>query len=255
MPTAFEITSIPFPEGSEIPRLVAECGGGISCLKYLDEEYLVHAGEARQDVLLVVKGSCLVQRAGAGAERRSGDELAVIEATPDAPMFVGETAYLSGGPRTASVRSSLNTWVLRMEPKHLDFIIDHFPDLTRTLCNQFAKRLKDTNAALSFLRERLAMEVTSSVAGMGEVLFDKGGPCDALYILADGTVELEGPDGFTELRAQGSEPCFLNAAAFLRQSPQTHTARATSVCMINAVALASREAAIRNFPQLVESIL
>lgn len=254
MPTPFEIASINFPQGSEVPRLVMESRGGIACLKYLDEEYIVRAGERRQEVFLIIKGSCLVQRDGAGEERRSGDELAVIEASPETPVFVGETAYLSGGPRTASVRSALNVWALRMEPAHLDFIIERFPGLTQNLCRQFAKRLKETNAALTSLRERMAMDVTHAVVGQGETLFYRGDNCESLYILVDGAVELEGDEGFTEVRPTGPEPCFLNAAAFARQGKQTHSARALTSSMLNTIPVSSRHAAIRNFPQLVDTL-
>jgi CRP-like cAMP-binding protein len=131
----------------------------------------------------------------------------------------------------------------------------HFPDLTRTLCGQFARRLRETNAALSQLRESLAMHVVNTVAGQGEQIFYKGDPCDALYVLADGAVELDGPGGFQEIRPSGHGPCFLNAAAFLRRGPHTHSARATTVSVLNTIPIASREAAIRNFPQLVDALL
>ena len=254
MPTPFDIASINFPQGSEVPRLVAESRGGITCLKFLDEEYLVRAGEQRQEVFLIVKGSCLVQREGASAERRSGDELAVIEASPEAPVFIGETAYLSGGPRTASVRSALSVWTLRMEPAHLDFIVERFPELTRTLCRQFAKRLKETNTALAILRERMAMDVGHTVAGQGEALFYRGDPCEALYILVDGAVELEGDEGFLEVRPSGAEPCFLNPAAFVRRGKQTHSARALTSAMLNTIPIASRHAVLRKFPQLADTL-
>lgn len=255
MPTPFDIASISFPDGSELPRLVAESHGGIECLKFLDEEYLLRAGEQRQDVFLIVKGSCLVQRDGATGPRRSGDELAIIEATPDAPVFVGETAYLAGGARTASVRSSLSVWALRMEPTHLDFIIARYPDLTRTLCRQFAQRLKETNAALAAVREQQAMNITTTIAGNGETIFYKGDPAEALYIVADGVVDLEGPNGFTEVRATSAGPAFLNPAAYLRGTANTHTAIASGTVYLNAISAASRHAAIRNFPQLVDSLL
>lgn len=255
MPTPFDIASINFPHGSEVPQLVMESRGGITCLKFLDEEYLVRAGEKRQEIFLIVKGSCLVQREGAGEDRRSGDELAVIEASPEAPVFIGETAYLSGGPRTASVRSALSVWALRMEPAHLDFIVERFPGLTQNLCRQFAKRLKETNAALAVLRERMAMDVGHTVAGQGESLFYRGDPCETLYILVDGAVELEGDEGFSEVRPTGSEPCFLNAAAFIRQGKQTHSARALGAAMLNTIPLSSRYATIRNFPQLIDTVI
>lgn len=255
MPTAFDIESIKFPQDSEVPRLVLESRGGIGCLKFLDEEYLVRAGEERQEVFLIVKGSCLVQRQGAGEERRSGDELAVIEATPENPVFIGETAYLAGGPRTASVRSALSVWALRMEPAHLDFIIARFPGLTRTLCKQFANRLKETNAALAQLREHLAMDISTSVLGQGEAIFYKGDPAETLYILVDGSVDLEGPEGFTVVQSGRPGPTFLNAADFLRGGKNACGAYAGSTVVLNVLPRASRDAAIRNFPQLVDALL
>lgn len=255
MPTAFDIASINFPQDSEVPRLVLESRGGIECMKFLDEEYLVRAGEQRQEVFLIIKGSCLVQREGAGEERRSGDELAVIEATPENPVFIGETAYLAGGPRTASVRSALSVWALRMEPAHLDFIIARFPTLTRTLCRQFANRLKETNAALAHMREQSAMEISTSVLGQGEAIYYKGDPVESLYLLVDGSVDLEGPEGFSVVQAGRPGPTFLNAADYLRGAKNSCGAYAGSTVVLNVIPAACRHAAIRNFPQLVDALL
>lgn len=254
MPTPFDLGTLALPEHAEVLRLVAECDG-IACQKFGDGEMLVRAGEPRQDVYLVLKGSCLVQRDGATSSHRSGDEIAVIEARPDAPVFVGETAYLADTPRTASVRAAMNVWALHMTPAHLDLILERFPDLTRKLCRQFAIRLKESNAALAHLREASAMRVDTVVASPGEPIYRAGDTVDALYMLIDGVVRIEDPDCSRELRPSHAAPCFLNAEAFLRRSPQTHTAHAVQPSMLNTIALDSRDAALRNFPGLVDALL
>jgi len=254
MPTPFDLGSLALPAQSEVVRLVDECEG-LACLKFGDGEMLVRAGEPRQDVYLVLKGSCLVQRDGATSSHRSGDELAVIEARPDAPVFVGETAYLANTPRTASVRAALNVWTLHMTPAHLDHIIAHYPALTRKLCLQFATRLKESNAALAHLREASAMSVDTIVASPGEPIYRAGDPVDALYLLIDGVVRLENAEGNQELRPSATAPSFLNAAAFLRRGLQTHTAHVVQPCVLNTIALESRDAALRNFPGLVDALL
>lgn len=255
MPNPFDLASIVLPPDSEVARLLAE-ESGVACVKFGDGEYLVRAGEPRQDVYLILRGSCLVQREGATSTHRSGDELAVIEARPDAPVFVGETAYLAATPRTASVRAAMNVWALHMRPEHLDHIIARYPQLTRTLCRQFATRLAESNAALARLREASAMPVAVEMAEPGAVIFQAGEPGTTLYLLIDGAVRLEHADGTHEdLRPSPVSPCFLGAAAFLRRSTHPHTARALHACVFNTVDTAHRDAALRNFPALIEALL
>lgn len=254
MPCPFDLASMAFPDESEVTRLVSECAD-MACLKYSDGEFLVRAGEPRQDVYLILKGSCLVQRDGATSSHRSGDELAIIEARPELPVFVGETAYLADTPRTASVRAAMNVWALHMTPAHLDLIIERFPGLTRTLCRQFATRLKESNAALARLREASAMAVETQVLNPGDRVFQVGDAVEALYLLIDGVVRLEGPEGAVEMRPSPADPSFLNAVPYLRRAPETHTAYAVSACVLNAIAPDNREAVLRNFPALFEALL
>jgi len=254
MPQPVSLDTLQLPGDSEVPALLAACPS-IALLKFSDNEFLTRAGEQRQEVYLVMRGSCLVQRAGAGEIRRPGDELAVFDATPESPVFVGEMAYLAGGPRTASVRSAMNVWALRLEPPHLDAIIAGFPALTQILCRQFARRLSETNATLERLSERHVMHTEHRFHQPGDLIFPAGIPADGLYQLVDGEVSLTPPSGAAQtLEATGPTPCMLNARAYFRALPNDAEARALGTCMLVVIAPESRLAAVRNFPELVLSL-
>jgi len=194
MPDTYSVTDVSLPENSEIPALL-RAFPEIRPVRFRNDEFLMRAGDTCLEIFLLLRGGCLVQHPGAPAGRAPGHDLAVLEATPDAPVFAGEMAYLGNGRRSASVRSVLSTWALRLEPRHIDAIIEGYPCLTRILCRQFALRLQETDEALHLFQTECVMDLKHVFLAPGERLFDRDTPADMLYQLIEGRLRLRGADG------------------------------------------------------------
>ncbi|MBL7645392.1 MAG: hypothetical protein JNK74_04280 [Candidatus Hydrogenedentes bacterium] len=248
MPEPFDLNTIDLPPDSEIHALRAACPD-IESLRFANDEFLIHSSEPGQDIFLLLRGHCLVEQPDAPRERTPGNELAVINAEPHAPVFLGEMAYLGEGLRSASVRSVMATFTLRLKPTHLDTIMDHFPGFTRVLCRQFALRLREANVFIKRYQTNNTMAVEQRFLSPGETLVDAGDPADKLFQLVDGVLLVKG-DPDTPVRPSDDGPVFIGTRPFFRGG--THEKRVVAKTPAIIVSLGkSREAAIiRNFPEL-----
>lgn len=253
MPEAFSIDSIVFPEDSEIPQLLQACPD-IAGVRYVNDEFIVHGEDTALDIHLLLRGNCLVEQPDAPRERTPGSELAVIRAEPDAVVFVGEMAYLGGGYRTASVRSVMATFALRLQPKHLDLIMEAYPGLTRVLCRQFAQRLGEANNFIKSFQKKSAMEVSQRFLNPGDTLVEAGAAADTLYQVVDGCLG-ENDGGNETLEPRDGQPVFVHPAAFFRGQPHPSGVVARSSSIVVGMGISRKEAIIRNFPELVLDLL
>lgn len=253
MPEPFDLSTINLPRDSEIHALLEACPD-IENLRFANDEFLIHGSDTVQDIFMLLRGHCLVEQPDAPRERTPGNELAVINAEPHAPVFVGEMAYLGEGLRTASVRSVLATFTLKLKPAHLDIIMDSFPGFTRILCRQFALRLCEANVFIKRYQTNNTMAVEQRFLSPGEVLVEAGAPADKLFQLVDGVL-LEKGDPDTPIRASDDGLVFVGTHPFFKGG--THERRVVAKTQAIIVALGkSREAAIiRNFPELALELI
>lgn len=221
--------------------------------RYADGEYLVPPGDASLDIFLLLKGCCAVQPGGEGIGNHA--TAAIIEATPDQPVFVGEVAYLGAGERIAAVRSAMACWALKLKPKHLDAIMDRYPQLTRTLCRQFALRLGQAMGRLRALDVLMRLPLEHRFAVDGETIFTSGEMAGNLFHLVDGSIRLETRDEHKVIEARGSEPPLLNAAAFFRGEANSATATAIGGATLLAIPADARVQALRKYPEAVLTAL
>lgn len=264
MPEPFELDTVPIPEDSEIPALLAACTGAAP-LRFADEEYLIRADEEALDVYLLIRGSCLVQHPG--AEKGRGNELAVVEATPEAPVFLGEMAYFrapesaasspGGAWRTASVRSAMTSWTLRLAPRHLDLIIERFPTMTRILCRQFTHRLREANELARHFQEILHLPFEQCFLQPGQTLFEAGAPADRLFQLVHGAVaeERDGVRSGIEASPDPAAPVFLGVRPYFAGATYAATVCAASGAILLAFGPGAKAAVIRNHPALALNLL
>lgn len=253
MPEPFDISSIELPEDSEVHALLRVCPD-VEGLRYTNDEFLVHGEDTAMDIFLILRGNCLVEQPDAPRERTPGSELAVIQAEPDSPVFIGEMAYLGGGYRTASVRSVMATHVIRLQPHHLDTIMEELPRLTRILCRQFAQRLGEANTFIKTFQELNAMEASQRFLKTGDILVNAGDPTHCLYQVIDGCVaETDGGDAIIQ---HGEGPStFVHAAEFFAGSTHPHGVDARSSSIVLGLERSKVEAIIRNFPALPLELL
>lgn len=253
MPETFNLDTIELPENSEIPALIQACPD-IECLRYANDEFLIHGTDSAQDIFLLLRGHCLVEQPDAPRERTPGNELAVIQAEPGAPVFVGEMAYLGDGLRTASVRSVMATFTLRLKPDHLDTIMDRFPGFTRILCRQFALRLGEANIYIKRYQKNNTMAVEQRFLSPGDVLVEEGATADKLFQLIDGIL-LEKGDPDTTIRPSDDGPVFIGARPFFLGGVHPRRVVARTPAIIVALGKSREAAIIRNFPELVLDLI
>jgi len=253
MPDAFDPAQLGLEEDSEILRLLAEFPE-IEPRRYRDGEFLVRQEDDSQEVFLVLKGAFAVER----TSDRPGAApalLAAILCDPDKPAIVGEMAYLGAQRRSASVRSSGGSLVLCLSPAHVDAIIAGFPGLTRAICAQFSRRLKETNGTLCELQARFATGAQPRVAAPGEVLFRQGETARTLFQVMTGRIRLEGEGGVELLGPDQLPDGFLELESYLRGRPHGTTATVEETAFLVAIDAGHREAVLRGYPGLVLGIL
>ena len=163
--------------------------------------------------------------------------------------FVGEKAYLGGGFRTASVRSSGKTYTLSLKPEYLDVIINEFPAFTSILCRQFTSRLTKANRLLKEANENLFMESKLIIKQPGEIVTKMGEKAETLYQLVDGVL-------VGEEKKETNHPAntllgFVDPGPFFRDGEYGTTVKAKTVVYLTAISKNSKLGVIRNFPELI----
>ena len=253
MPVLFNVESLDIPFDSHVHAVLARCPD-IERLRFQDEEYLIIEGDESQDIFLVLRGSYVVEQDKGPGDAR-GKAVAVHSADPDSPSYVGEMAYLERTIRSASIRCSGAVFALKLEPRHVNALIDEFPAFTRVLVRQLAERLRDAGKALQTLQDRFSMDARQVFAKPGEILIAQGTPAESLYQLVDGEVVKDGGSRAERIRPQGTNGEFLNARAYFRSAPNDATFRAKTEVICVAIARASRESVIRSYPALAIDLL
>lgn len=253
MPEPFDVHTIELPEDSEVHALLRDFPD-IGGVRFANDEFVVHGEDTEMDIFLLLRGNCLVEQADAARERTPGSELAVLRADPDAPVFVGEMAYLGGGYRTAAVRSVMATHALRLKSTHLDHIIDKLPDMTRILCRQFARRLSEANNFIKSFQKKNTMDVSQRFLGPGDVLVEVGTPVKILYQVVDGCLAETGA-GSAVFHPADTTPVFVHPESFFSESPHPHTVVARVQTIVVGLGVARKEAVVRNFPELALQLL
>jgi CRP-like cAMP-binding protein len=253
MPQNYAIESLKLDPDSEVVRLVAQFPD-LEPVSFGDGEQLIREGETSQEIFIVLAGALVVEQATA-VPGGAPVLLACITAEPDSIAILGEMAYLGAQLRAASVRSCGRSHTLRLEPRHIDGILEGFPGLTRVICRQFSQRLQDTDRALRTLQSRFALNPKQRLAQAGEVLFRQGDPATALFQLVAGSIRLDGPDGSRQVSAEDLREGLLEPRPFLAGGCQTGTATVEAMAFLAVIDAEHRPALVRCFPELALALL
>ncbi|MDY6903124.1 MAG: cyclic nucleotide-binding domain-containing protein [Thermodesulfobacteriota bacterium] len=248
MPDRCDLSEFLIPEGSALYTLLTRMPD-IEALQFTDGEYLLRQGDKTVETYIVISGGYVVEQAisGKGRQGKSTRTLAAVVAGLDNPTFVGEMAYLGGGFRSASVRSAGNTIALKLGKDHVKAIIDGFSYFTSVLCRQLTERLEEANQAL----EILSLESALSMIPAGEIVIQADAPADTLYQLVDGALRRPGDGDDREIGPEDLSNGFIDPGPFFCNGTYTETFTTTEPSTIVAIAKASKQAVIRNYPDLL----
>ena len=254
MPEEFELDDLDLPEDSGIETLLERCPD-IQKQLFRDGDFLVKEGEESQETYVVLQGSYVVEHEKKDALKGRSEPLAVQSADEESISFVGEMAYLGSGKRTASVRCSGSVFTLVLKPEHIDIVLDEFPFFGRVLSRRLTEHLRDADKRIKKYRADFEMSAQHAYRDKGDEVIKAGDPADLLYQLVDGSVIKEGPDGEEVLNVTQSPSDFLNARAYFSGGVNTSTIRAKTSSIFTTIAKESKSAVIRNFPDLIISLL
>jgi len=244
----FDIAVLGEDESSEIYQLLRLCQD-VEPRRYQDGEYLIHQDEQDQDLFIVVKGVFTVEQPPLTL---GGPPviLASMLCDPANVAIVGEMAYFGDLRRTASVRSSGATYALKLKPAHIDVIIGCFPLLTKVICQQFAKRLKEANDVIRAFQSRFALVSTKRMVAEGEVIFREGEDSQVIHQVVAGQVELQRGDRRSSCGIEGISSGFLEPEAYFANGPHRATATAKTDAILVSVDRDHADTLVRCYPEL-----
>lgn len=122
-------------DGPERARLAREA----PCVRYAAGEDIVRKDDPGDSLFVILEGRCVVER------RTPGDERPAPELAPG--DCFGEMSLLTGEPRSATVRATTETLVLRVGKTCFAGILGRHPDLAARLADIMTRRLPAPGAA------------------------------------------------------------------------------------------------------------
>jgi len=250
MPEPFDLERLRIPDDSAYRELLARCPG-VALRRYADDEILITEGAESREVFLVLQGACVVETAPGPDAGNRPQTLAIINATPAAPAFLGEMAPLGAGFRTASVRCSGAVFTAVLSPDIFDVVVNDLHFFTRCLCRQFADRLREANQLIKDYQRENALDADLVVKQPGQTIFNAGDPARNAFQLVDGVVRLESQAGQKTFTAAQLPDGFLDPGPFFRNAPYESTATAETTAMLVSISNHSLKAVVRRYPDLL----
>ena len=243
----------PVPEHPLLARLAARYPQAVVRLQYLDGECILQEGAVETPLYFLEDGALVVEQAvGAGVAPRI---LKLLANTLDSGQLLpfGEMAHVVG-MRTATIRSSGGSTVVRIEAAVFEDIYKEFPEIARTLNLKLVEKLRDTNKRLKEIASRLEPPVERMLLDRDEVLTVAGEPSGTLWQCVAGHVRRIHVDGFSE-EVHPDPDGFLDPLPFFREQPWPRTLEASAGAFLVRWNVADRCDVFRFYPELAQRLL
>jgi predicted acylesterase/phospholipase RssA/CRP-like cAMP-binding protein len=180
---------------------LAELAGEVAETRLAVGDYLMRAGEAGDDVYVVLAGTLEALAAPAGGEESRLATLGPGE-------LVGEVVLVVGGARQASVRAVEDSRLARLSRAGFDRLLERSPETWRHVTELVLRRLRRRellphldalfgpfDAGERDELDRLEAAIDYLTLHRGEELFRLGDEPDAAYVVLDGALRAVVPDG------------------------------------------------------------
>jgi CRP-like cAMP-binding protein len=243
----------PVPDHPLLARLAARYPESVVRLQYLDGEVILQEGDLDASLFFLEDGALVVEQTiGPGIPPRV---LKLLTNSSDAGQIMpfGEMAQALG-KRTASIRSSGGSTVVRLAVEIFEDIYREFPEIARTLNLKLVERLRDMNNRLKELSNRLEPPVERLFLERDEPLTTAGEPSDTLWQCVAGHVRRIHSDGASDEILPDADG-FLDARTYFCNEPWPRTLEASAGAFLVRWKVTDRCEVFRFYPELALRLL
>ncbi len=175
-----ELHEDPRPRNPALAQLAQAFPDLVSRVRYFDGDIVVQEGEPDDSVYFLEEGALVVEQEVSEGSRHV---LKVLSNKPDADQVVpfGEMSHMLDGKRSATIRSSGGSSVVKIEGRAFEPIFRDFPEVARMLNLKLVERLRDANAHVKELTKALDPPVLREMVHQSRILLREGEPADELW--------------------------------------------------------------------------
>ena len=137
--------STEFMEREMRTRMIEECHELIQPRTYEAGEVIIRQGEKNRDLIFVIEGSIEISTEGEGEE--------VMLSRVQEPYILGDIGFLSGFPRTATVKAGTEVKGFVMKYEHYSTLFPQPPDWLIPLLTAFVSGIKSLHFENAKLRK------------------------------------------------------------------------------------------------------
>lgn len=211
----------PLPRHPALAKLSEAYPDWIQRMRCQDGEVVLHEGDPDDSVYFLEEGSLVVEQEVPGGSRHV---LKILSNAGDTDQMVpfGEMSHRLDGNRSASIRSSGASVVVRLDGKAFESIFREFPDLARMLRLKLVERLRDANARIEDLVRQLDPPAEREMVLQSRILFREGDVAAELWQCAAGILH-EVRQGGSRLDIEPDRDGFVDPLSFFRHGKWNRT--------------------------------
>ncbi len=211
-----ELHEDPRPKHPALAQLAQAFPELVSRIRFQDGDLVVQEGEPDDSVHFLEEGALVVEQEM--SEGGSRHILKVLSNKSESDQIVpfGEMSHMLDGKRSATIRSSGSSTVVRLEGRAFEPIFRDFPDVARLLNLKLVERLRDANAHVKELTKALDPPVLREMVHQNRILLREGEVADELWQCPAGTLhEVRTGGARTEIETDADG--FIDALTFFRE--------------------------------------
>lgn len=211
----------PRPKHPALAQLAQAFPDLVSRVRFQDGDIVVQEGEPDDSVYFLEEGALVVEQEMSEGSRHV---LKVLSNKQESDQMVpfGEMSHMLDGKRSATIRSSGGSTVIKLEGRAFEPVFRDFPDVARLLNLKLVERLRDANARVKELTMALDPPVVREMVHQNRILLREGEMADELWQCPAGILH-EVSSGGARSEIETDSDGFIDPLPFFRQGRWART--------------------------------
>jgi len=205
----------PKPKHPALAQLAQAFPELVTRVRFQDGDVVVQEGEPDDSVYFLEEGALVVEQEVTEGSRHVLKVLS-NKAESDQIIPFGEMSHMLDGKRSATIRSSGGSTVVRLEGRAFEPIFRDYPDIARFLNLKLVERLRDANERVKELARALDAPVVREMVRQNRILVREDEPADELWQCPAGIIN-EVRSGGARIEIETDADGFIDPMAFFRQ--------------------------------------